>query len=136
MYGAKRFSSTLMRCAFSASQCASSPSPSDVAMPMPVIQASIGPEFDDFGSVMGDGLLRKADAFGHGVHVSAQVGIRERNVTECERRVASQLAVDADLGLRDRKTRAFMYHVGVYFQQLARRHEAAHLGFLDHGQKR
>src|SRR5262245_31507050 len=40
MYGAKRVSSTLTRLAFSASQCASSPSPSDDTMPMPVIQTS------------------------------------------------------------------------------------------------
>ena len=32
---------------------------------MPVIQTSADPGLEDFVSVMGDGLLRKADAFGH-----------------------------------------------------------------------
>src|SRR5229473_7309896 len=97
-YGAKLFSSTLMRRALSASQCASSPSPSEVARPMPVIQTSTGPELADFVSVMADGLLRKADALGHGFHVPAQIRVGEGDVTERDRRVASQFAADGDLG--------------------------------------
>src|SRR5882757_5709106 len=108
MYGAKRASSTLTRCALSASQCASSPSPSDVAIPMPVIQTSAGGEFDGFGSVMRHRLFGKADALGHGVHVYAQVRMREGNVSHRECRVAPRFAADADLSLRDRKTRTFV----------------------------
>src|SRR5436305_1619548 len=88
MYGAKRCSSTLMLRAFSASQCASRPSPSEVAIPIPVIQTSVGPGFDDFGSAMRHCLCGKADAFGHRVHMSAQGGIGKRNMTEGERCIA------------------------------------------------
>src|SRR3954447_22450946 len=93
-YGANRCSSTLTRCALSASQCASRPSPSEVAMPMPVIQTSTGAVFD-FGSLMRHGLLRKTDALRLGIHISAQIGIRKRDVTEGDRRVAPRPAPDA-----------------------------------------
>ena len=79
---------TLTRRALSASQLASSPSPSEVARPMPVIQTSTGPELADLVSVMRDGLLRKADALGHRVHVHAQLRIREGHNTERDRGVA------------------------------------------------
>src|SRR6266581_2238097 len=111
MYGAKPFSSTLTRRALSASQLASSPSPSEVARPMPVIQTSTGPELADFVSVMGDGLLRKADALGHGIHVSAQFRIGEGDVTERDRRVAPQLAVDLNPRFGHCITRPFVKHV-------------------------
>src|SRR5260221_3477375 len=97
MYGAKPFSSTLTRRALSASQFASSPSPSEVARPMPVIQTSVDPGCEGLVSVMNDGLLRKADALGLGIHVSTQILIREGDVAECDRRVAPQLAADPDL---------------------------------------
>src|ERR1700687_3653236 len=136
MYGAKPFSSTLMRRALSASQFASSPSPSEVARPMPVIQTSVDPGFEDFVSVMSDGLLRKTDAFGHGTHVSAQIRIREGDMAERDRRVAPQLAADPDPRFGHRITRAFVKDVGVDRQQFPWGNEAAHLGFLDRGEKR
>src|ERR1700686_1895311 len=131
MYGAKPFSSTLMRRALSASQCVSSPSPSEVASPMPVIQTST-----DFVSVMADQFLRKSDALGHGVHVSAQIGIWEGDVTEGDRGVALQFAADADLRGGDGKTRTFVNDAGIYFQQLTGGDETPHLGFLDRAQER
>src|ERR1700704_3986822 len=136
MQGANAFSSTLMRRALSASQFASSPSPSEVARPIPVIQTSPGPGVEDFVSVMGDGLLRKANLPGHGFHVSAQIRIRERDDAECDGGVASQLTADADLGCGDRKARAFVNDARLYLEQVAGANEASHLGFLDRGQKR
>src|SRR6266446_10913956 len=136
MYGAKPLSSTLMRRALSASQFASSPSPSEVARPMPVIQTSVDPGCEGFASVMCNGLLGKADALGHGFHVSAQLRIREGNMAERDGRVALQLAADPYLRFGDRITRALVKHVGVDRQQFPGGHEAAHLGFLDRGQKR
>src|SRR4051812_37097277 len=105
-----------MRCALSASQCASSPSPSEVAMPIPVIQASTAGEFDGFGSVMRHDLLWKADTLGHRVHVSAQVLVRKWNVAERKRGVAPRLAADADLGFGDGIAGALVHHAGVDFQ--------------------
>src|SRR3984957_1798150 len=102
MYGAKVFSSTLTRRSLSAFQFASSPSPSEVARPMPVIQTSADPGFEDFVSVMGRGLLRKADTLGLGIHVYAQIRTGEGDVAEGEGRVAPQLAVYPDLNLGDR----------------------------------
>src|SRR5205823_9192400 len=131
--GANPFSSTLMRRALSASQFASSPSPSEVARPMPVIQTSVDPGCEGFASVMSDGLLWKADALGHGIHVSAQIRIREGNMAECDRRVAPQLAADSYLRFGHRITRAFVKDVGLDRQQFPGRHEAAHLGFLEIG---
>jgi len=54
---------------------------------VPVIQTSIGGEFDGFRLSHGHRLLRKADTLGHGVHVHAQVRMRKRNVSEGECRV-------------------------------------------------
>src|SRR5882757_4150332 len=76
MYGAKRCSSELTRFWFSASQCASSPSPSEDTMPMPVIQTSFADALDSvlgsvLGSVMRQRLHREADLFRHRVHVHA-----------------------------------------------------------------
>src|SRR5664280_2836408 len=126
----------LIRRALSASQCASSPSPREDTMPMPVIQASFAPEFDEFGSVMRNCLLRKTDLIGHRVHETAQVGVREGNVAERQRRAALHFAADTDLGGSNGKTRTFVHDIRVYSQQLARSDKAPHLGFLDHGQKR
>src|SRR5882757_11473697 len=123
MQGAKRFSSMLMRRALRASQCASSPSPREDTIPMPVIQAS-------FGSVMRHRLLRKADLVGHRVHISAQVGIGEGNMAEGQVRAALQLGTNARFRRRDRKTRTFVLDLCIYRQQLARGDEAPHLGFL------
>src|SRR5882757_2982511 len=136
MYGAKPFSSTLMRRALSASQFASSPSPSEVARPMPVIQTSAAPGFEDFVSVMRDGLLRKADAFGHRVHVHTQFRIREGDNAERDRGVASQFAANADFGGRNRITRALVNDTRLYREQLAGADKSSHLGFLDRGQER
>src|ERR1700691_3973771 len=136
MWGAKPFSSTLMRRSLSASQFGSSPSPSEVARPMPVIQTSADPGYGDFVSVMGGGLLRETDAPGLGVHMHAQIRTGERDVAEGEGRVASQLAIDPYLGLGDRVTGAVVNQAGMDRQQFAGRDEAPHLGFLDRGQKR
>src|SRR3984957_17803877 len=130
MQGAKPFSSTLMRRSLSAFQFASSPSPSDVARPMPVIQTSAGPGFEDFVSVMGGGLLRETDTLGLGIHVHAQIRAGEGNLAEGEGRVASQLAGDPDLGLGDRITGALVNQAGMDRQQFSWCDEAAHLGFL------
>src|SRR3954465_5674882 len=98
-------------------------------MPMPVIQTSTG-SLVGFGSLMRDDLLWNADALCRGVHVNTQVRMRERDVTERQRRVAARPAVDADFGFGDRKTGAFVQDAGLDGQQFARRHETAHLGFL------
>src|SRR3954453_22399431 len=119
-----------MRRALSASQLASSPSPSEVARPMPVIQTSAGPAFEDFVSVMKMSLLRKADTPGHGIHVSAQIRIGEGDVAERDGRVASQLPADLDPCFGQRITRTFVKDVGVDRQQFSGRDEAAHLGLL------
>src|ERR1700722_6899754 len=113
MQGAKPFSSTLMRCALSASQWASRPSPSEVARPMPVIQTSAVARPEDVVSVIGDNLLRKADTLSLGIHVSTQIRVREGNVAECECRVELEFAADPDLRFGHRITRAFVKDVGV-----------------------
>src|SRR5258706_4749719 len=113
MNGAKPFSSTLMRRALSASQFASSPSPSEVARPMPVIQTSVDPGCEGFVSVMSNGLPGKADAFGHRFHVSAQIRIPEGSMAERDGRVALQLAADPYLRFGHRITRALVKDVGV-----------------------
>src|SRR5438874_577877 len=75
------------------------------------------------------------DATSHGIHVSAQILIGEGDMTEGDRRVGPQLAANADFRFGHRITRAFVKDAGLYRQQFARRHEAAHLGFLDGRQK-
>src|ERR1700716_4093587 len=79
MYGAKRCSSELTRFWFSASQCASSPSPSEDTMPMPVIQTSFA---DALGSVMRKRLHREADLFGPCVHEHAKGRVGEGGKAE------------------------------------------------------
>ena len=91
---------------------------------------------EDFVSVMGDGLLRKADAFGHRVHVHAQFRIREGDDTERDGGVASQFAADADLGGRNRIARTFVNDARLYHELVAGADETSHLGFLDRGQER
>src|SRR5579859_7969592 len=103
---------------------------------MPVIQTSADCGLEDFASVMGKGLVWKADAFGHGFHVSAQLWIREGKVAEGDRGVAPQFAADMDLCRGNGKTRALVDDAGVYSQHLAGGNETAHLGLLDGGQKR
>src|ERR1700710_1100898 len=103
---------------------------------MPVIQYSAGGEFGDFGSAMRHRLVGKADPLGRGVHVYAQVRMREGNVSERECRVAPRFAADADLSLGEGKTGTFVNYAGLDFQQLAWRDKTPHLGFLDHGEKR
>src|SRR5882672_2554095 len=125
-----------MRRALSASQFVSSPSPSEVARPMPVIQTSTGPEFDDVISVMSHQFLRKSDALGHRVHVSAQIGVWERDMREGDRRAASQLAADTDLGGGHGESGAFVNDAGIDPEQFAGADETAHLGSLDRAQKR
>src|SRR5258708_13304342 len=98
---------------------------------MPVIQASTGPAFADFGSVMSDCLLWKTDALGHGFHVSAQIRIRERNVAEGELCVAGQFAADVCFRIGDGKARTFVNDAGVYFQELTRVDKVPHLDFVD-----
>src|ERR1700726_3992798 len=85
---------------------------------------------------MGDGLVRKADALGHGFHVSTQIRVREGDVTERDRGVAPQFAANMDLRRGDGKTRTFVDDAGVYLEHLAGGNEAAHLGFLDRGEER
>src|SRR5262245_5963501 len=92
MCGAKRFSSTLIFLLFSASQCASSPSPSEDTMPMPVIQTSFVPA--DLDSVMRDRLQWEADFVGHRVHVHAHGGIGERGKAEGDLGAALQFLAD------------------------------------------
>src|SRR5271167_211539 len=103
---------------------------------MPVIQTSVDPGFDDFVSVMGDGLLRKADTLGHGFHVSAQFRIRKRDVRKRYRRAAPQVTVDPDLRRSDCKTRTFVDDARIYLEQFSRTDETPHLGFLDGTKKR
>src|SRR6476469_6024029 len=125
-----------MRRWLSASHVVSSPSPSEVARPIPVIQTSVDPGLEDFVSVMTHGLLRKADARGHRLHVSAQLGIWERYDAEGDRGVAPQFTVDPDLGFGDRIARTFVYDANIDRQQIAGSDETAHFGFLDRGQER
>src|ERR1700694_866715 len=106
MYGANTFSSTLMRRWLSASQFASSPSPSEVARPMPVIQTSAA-------SLMRHCLLRKADPVGHRVHVHTQIGMRERDMAEGQIGAALQLGADAYLRRSDRKSRTLILDLGI-----------------------
>src|ERR1700689_1972938 len=97
-----------MRRALSASQFASSPSPSEVAMPMPVIQTSVSPGCEDVVSVMGDQFQRVADLAGHRIHVDAQGRVREGDVADGEIGAAFQLLADARLRRSDGKARAFV----------------------------
>src|ERR1700730_17204599 len=136
MDGAKVFSSTLTRRSLSAFQFASSPSPSEVARPMPVIQTSADPALEDLVSVMGDQFLRKSDALGHGIHEYAQIRMGEGDMAERDRGVAPELAADADLGGGNGKTRALVNDAGLYLQQLAGADKTPHLGFLDRAQER
>src|SRR5438045_867686 len=106
MYGAKRLSSTLMRLAFSASQWASSPSPSEETMPMPVIHTSFAPEA--FVSIMRQRLQGKTDLVGHCVHEHAEGRVGEGRKAEGQFSAAFQFLADAALCLRDRKAGTFM----------------------------
>src|SRR4029079_4763500 len=129
MQGAKVFSSTLVRRALSASQLALSPSPSEVARPMPVIQTSLAG--DAMASVMRQ-CLWKADLVGHRVHVYAQIGIGEGDMAEGQVGGALQLLAGPDLGRCNRKPRTFVLDPGFDRQQFAGSDEAPHLGFLHH----
>src|SRR4051812_41553741 len=106
----------LMRLAFSASQCASRPSPSEDTMPMPVIQTSLASA--DFGSVMRHRLQREAEFVGHFVDVAAKRRVGEGDLAERQFGAALQLLVDASLGRGDRKARAFVLDPGFDRQQL------------------
>src|SRR3981081_2260856 len=99
---------------------------------MPVIKTSA----EGFVSVMGDQFLRKPDALGHGVHVSAQIGIWEGDVTERDRSVAPQFVAHADLRGGNGETRTFMNDAGIYFQHLPGAEETPHLGFIYRAQTR
>src|SRR5882762_5478600 len=101
-----------MRRALSASQCASSPSPSDDTMPIPVIQTS-------FGSVMRHSLMWKADLVGHCVHVDAQRRVGEGDMAEGEVGTAHEVFADPRLCRRDGETRAFVLDLRFDRQQLA-----------------
>src|SRR5437868_6509572 len=125
-----------MRRALSASQWASGPSPSEVARPMPVIQTSVDPGFGDFVSVIGNRLLRKANALGHGVHMHAQIRMREGNYPKRQGGVAPDLAGNARLGGGNGIAGAFVNDARLYREQFAGTDEAPHLGFLDRSQKR
>ena len=58
------------------------------------------------------GLLRKADALGHGIHVSAQVRMGEGDVTKGEGGITPDLAADLDPGIGDRIARALVHQAG------------------------
>ncbi len=103
---------------------------------MPVIQTSTGPEFDDVISAMSHQFLRKSDALGHRVHVSAQIGVWEGDMREGEGRAASQFAADADLRGGHGESGAFVNDAGIDSEQFSGADETAHLGFLDCAQKR
>src|ERR1700712_4163750 len=119
-----------MRRWLSASQFASSPSPSEVARPMPVIQTSTGSRCNLL-SAMGDQFLWKSDAPGHGVHVHAQIRMREGDVAERDGGVGPQFAADADLGGGDGEAGPLVDDAGVDGQEFAGADKPAHLGFLD-----
>src|SRR5258708_2456511 len=128
----------LMRPAFSASQCASSPSPREETMPIPVIQTSLAPA--DFGSVL-DSVMRhrlqwEADLVGHRVHVHAQGRVGEGGKAEGEFSAALQLLADTPLDLGDGKTGTFVLELRLDRQQLTGTDETPHLGFLHDGQER
>src|ERR1700676_3011831 len=122
-----------MRLALSASQCASSPSPSEDTMPVPVIQTSLAP--GDFGSVMRHRLQREADLVGHRVHVHAKGGVGEGGKAKGYFGAALQLLADAGFRLRDRKTGPFVLDLRFDRQQLTGTDETPHLGFLHDGQE-
>src|SRR5665213_3412124 len=119
----------LTRRALSASQCASSPSPSEVARPMPVIQTSTGAECDGLVlamsvsgilvSAMGHQFCWKSDAPGFRIHVHAQIRTGERDMAEGEGRVRPQLAADPDLGFSHGIARAFMENCLLYTSDAA-----------------
>ena len=79
---------------------------------MPVIQTSADPPIEGFVSVMTTGLSWKADPFGDGVHVSAQIRMREGDVPERKGRVAPQFAAHPDFGFGDGKPGTFMNDAG------------------------
>src|SRR3954447_21162471 len=115
-----------MRFWFTASQCASSPSPSEDTMPMPVIQTSFAGE--GWGSVMRQRLHGETDLVGHRIHVHAKRGIGEGGKSERNLGAALQFLADASFGLGDRKAGAFVFERRLDRQQLARADKAAHLG--------
>src|SRR5258708_38001039 len=124
-----------MRRALSASQFVSSPSPSEVARPMPVIQTSTGPEFDDVISAMSHQFLRKSDALGHRVHVSAQIGVWEGDMREGEGRAASQFAADADLRGGHGESGALVNDAGLDSAPLSVADGTSHLDFREFTQE-
>src|SRR5688500_372910 len=123
-----------MRFWFSASQCASSPSPSEDTMPMPVIQTSLAA--GAVGSVMLQHLHGEPDLFGHRVHVDTKGRVGEWGKAEGYFSAALQFLADAALGLGDRKAGTFVLDLGFDRQQLTGTDETPHLGFLDDGQER
>src|SRR6186713_1255106 len=119
---------------FSASQCASSPSPSEETMPMPVIQTSLAA--GDFCSVMRYRLQWEADLVGLRVHMHAERRVGEGDKAEGEFSAALQLLADASLDLGDGKTGTFVLELGLDRQQLTGTDETPHLGFLHDGEER
>src|SRR3954467_5849254 len=119
---------------FSASQCASSPSPSEETMPMPVIQTSFAA--GDLDSVMRYRLQWEADLVGPRVHVHAQGRVGEGGEAEGEFGAALQFLADTDFGLGDGKAGTFMLELRLDRQQLAGADVTPHLGFLHDRQER
>src|SRR3982750_2988874 len=111
---------------FSASQCASSPSPSEETMPMPVIQTSLAPA--DLCSVMRYRLQWEADFVGLRVHVYAQGRVGEGGKAEGEFSAALQFLADTPLDLGDGKTGTFVLELRLDRQQRAGTDETPHLG--------
>src|SRR6476660_2029504 len=114
---------------FSASQCASRPSPSEETIPMPVIQTSLAGA--DFGSVMRYRLQWEADLVGLRVHVHAQGRVGEGGKAEGELSAALQFLADASLDLGDGKAGTFLLELRLDRQQLTGTDETPHLGCLN-----
>ena len=116
----------------SASQCASSPSPSEETMPMPVIQTS-----DLRWAHCADRLQRASRS----CLAIASMCMRKASFGNGARLKVSQRCTSGPcrrgpFSLGDRKAGALVLELGLERQHLDRADEAAHLGFLDGGKER
>src|SRR5262245_14045382 len=109
-------------------QCASSPSPRQETMPMPVMKASRP------ASAMDGSLDRQSDFLGDSLHAGAKFTFGKVDHAERDLGVADRLAVAFDLGLGHGEAGSLVDQLRRYGERLARCDEGAELGLLDAGE--
>src|ERR1043166_327889 len=101
-------------------QWASGPSPRHETMPMPVMTASRA-------SAMARDLERERELVRPGMHVRAELLVRERHGAESDLGFAHRLAVAGEPRLGHREARALVHQARFAIEPLPRRNETAQL---------